>query len=1183
MTSRTPHIDHLWQDGRWLEPLGTRYFRMDERDLEDMADFAVEFAQLLTLFDDRNQAVPKEQGWRAFFAGELSFLLARIVVFARKQKDGCGANGPDQLTRLADWCEAVAVLEGQTSRDALTEGFCQTVQNALRAEFGKILRPVTLDSTSTSTLEQLLRVLRNVADSNNPDLHHAARRVIIGLGQVARKTLPLVLNSKSDHPPHAGLFLSFLQLLDVSKAQLNQITERHLQYYYETVLGLSPNPPVPHDSWLVLTVSPKVGVVDLKKGTLFVTPPSQDGKVVRFANTADTRLSRTTITARRSIWCGTDQQGNITRILAFDQRSFSDGSPFFHPSRLTHSDRQAARELGRTGIAFSSPVLGLSQGTRIIELTLRCRKGALSRALHKFQRHAALDHQGELTDEVFQHLLDWAFLFSLSTQKTLKTVQQANVDTALADEDKLVVRLVLTPDFPPIEPLRAGPFENPCLQMQFNPSAPVFGYGGFAHLQVLGAEIAVTVKDLQNLHIGPGAGAAITKPVPAFAPPAQPGSVTEFSCADLDGKRVTSLAISIEWAGLPNDLEDYYAPYAEATRNNSFEGRFDLHSKDFSDPRSTGNVPLFTAPDSNLLNLKRTYSLNLLQQGRLTDPRLTLTLTAPGYGFGAPLYSGLLAATLLKNARGGQTLRAWITGKKPAPVPAPPPPVQPKIASGILEFNAVADSVTGDLEIWSLCPFHQPTLTANPYLSGLEFPDRSALFLDLEGGAVGTPVSVLFQLRDARRARYAGTLDKANPDLSWCYLASDGWKAFPQANVILDETENLSQTGRVEIMIPTDAASDQVIRLALTAPAGRTPMTDIVGLSTNAIRVTQQIEPGDDPSTGSVKPITQPENQIPGVQKIEQPVAASGGRAAESQRDFRTRVNERLRHKDRAICAKDYEQLILQKFPDIYEAKVFGPGQGGLGIVVAPTSGRRDQVRGPIVPLGRRHQIASYLNGLSAGWSSPVNVVNPSYEPVRLFVSIALGRDAARDDAVERIKLETRKAIAPWMLDAKLPMAIGTGQIDLGELRKTLHALPGVTQVTGLSLVQFYRSEPMTPELDQHGLKDTAGASAGSETSLHCATPSSVLWPDPEMQIELLPATRSIGSLAVNRDLHSPGTDQQILWLADPALIPRRPQRIGIGALQIGRTFTVIDPDDARPPSSTLLLRDSDRSPHPFA
>ena len=55
----------------------------------------------------------------------------------------------------------------------------------------------------------------------------------------------------------------------------------------------------------------------------------------------------------------------------------------------------------------------------------------------------------------------------------------------------------------------------------------------------------------------------------------------------------------------------------------------------------------------------------------------------------------------------------------------------------------------------------------------------------------------------------------------------------------------------------------------------------------------------------------------PEIKSVEQPYSSFGGKEAENEKDFYIRISERLRHKNRASSAWDYEHLVLEAFPQI--------------------------------------------------------------------------------------------------------------------------------------------------------------------------------------------------------------------------------------------------------------------------
>lgn len=100
--------------------------------------------------------------------------------------------------------------------------------------------------------------------------------------------------------PHLVLFLTFLELLEHSRTQLNQFTRRHLEYYYRDILQLTARPAEP-DQVHVL--------IDLARG--------QDALLVP----AGTALLAGKDAAGRDLWYQTDQDQIATRAQVAELKS----------------------------------------------------------------------------------------------------------------------------------------------------------------------------------------------------------------------------------------------------------------------------------------------------------------------------------------------------------------------------------------------------------------------------------------------------------------------------------------------------------------------------------------------------------------------------------------------------------------------------------------------------------------------------------------------------------------------------------------------------------------------------------------------------------------------------------------------------------------------------------------------
>jgi hypothetical protein len=77
---------------------------------------------------------------------------------------------------------------------------------------------------------------------------------------------------------------------------------------------------------------------------------------------------------------------------------------------------------------------------------------------------------------------------------------------------------------------------------------------------------------------------------------------------------------------------------------------------------------------------------------------------------------------------------------------------------------------------------------------------------------------------------------------------------------------------------------------------------------------------------------------IPYVVGVTNPVAASGGAAPERPEEVRERGAQSLRHRGRAVSARDYEWLAREASPEVARARCLAGARGGVSLLVIPRS-----------------------------------------------------------------------------------------------------------------------------------------------------------------------------------------------------------------------------------------------------
>jgi len=228
------------------------------------------------------------------------------------------------------------------------------------------------------------------------------------------------------------------------------------------------------------------------------------------------------------------------------------------------------------------------------------------------------------------------------------------------------------------------------------------------------------------------------------------------------------------------------------------------------------------------------------------------------------------------------------------------------------------------------------------------------------------------------------------------------------------------------------------------------------------------------------------------VKSVTQPYQAFGGRPTETASAFATRISERLRHKDRAIALWDYEHLVLEAFPSIYQARClnhtrYEPNSNGTGIYRELAPGHvtvvtipdlalpnpRDPLR-PYTSLRVLGEIERFLAGRMSCFAR-LHVQNPQFEEVRVDLRVRLRDGVDETFHVNELKREITRFLSPWAFrgDARPTF---NGKVYKSVLVNFIEERPYVDYVADMRL--FHR--PPGATLDGPDLDEIAGSYAVS-------------------------------------------------------------------------------------------------------
>ena len=207
---------------------------------------------------------------------------------------------------------------------------------------------------------------------------------------------------------------------------------------------------------------------------------------------------------------------------------------------------------------------------------------------------------------------------------------------------------------------------------------------------------------------------------------------------------------------------------------------------------------------------------------------------------------------------------------------------------------------------------------------------------------------------------------------------------------------------------------------------------------------------------GSISGLADPLAQVKAVQ---QPYSSFGGKRPELTRGFYTRVSERLRHKNRALTAWDYEHIVLEAFPAIYKVKCLPVGTSPdprqediIQVVVIPNI----QGKQPFDPFEPKlpADVLQSIEGVLVTHAPPgarLKVTNPTYVQLKARLGIRLRQDANPGYYKNLLNLELQRYLAPWAYDHSAEIVFG-GKINASLIVNFLEGRPYVDYVAGIKL-----------------------------------------------------------------------------------------------------------------------------------
>lgn len=913
-------------------------------------------------------------------------------------------------------------------------------------------------------------------------------------------------------PPHLGLAAAFAELLGEPVATVDGFTARHHDFYLREVLRLAPRAPVPDRAIARVELKPRVGAVVLEPTHRFTAGKDASGVERLYAPARQTIIQQAQVQSLRTVT--RDSAGQLRSApVANSADGLGKELPATAPSWAPFG--ADTHPVARLGFGLGSPALRLREGTRTIAVTLGL--------------------EG-LPDSLPAGFWDSAFEVLLTGPKGWIGPR---VLTPTRSGQTLRFTLTLSPEDPPVvdydgavHGLSVGP-PAPLMQVLLVSQPGLRTWADLDGVALQTAQLQVTVQGLSPSALENDHGTLNPKkPCQPFGPVPVRGALLHVGCDEALSKRVTALTLTVTWKGVPDqNLATWYAGYpTKVTSNTWFKAL--MRFVDASGAAVEKPVELFDSthaaekpvrwsteqaapPKFQVTDAARLYTLTRIAQpwalsrayGRklqvpfLRAASLAPPETKPGF-VTVQLQSSLLHQEYRKRFT-ELVLDAAVNQKAVALINEPYTPTMAGIQlsytaqTDVVDFNSAAedDLVSDEVQLYHLDCFGQhrehghiraqlpwaskgPIPLLPPHAGGGDSAAGGELLIGLGPLEPGASASLHVQVLD-------GSADptQSRATIRWHVLAQNHWRALTDTERALDTTNSLLRSGIVQLLVPTEATTDNTLLPAgliwfkASVDAATGAVCRLLEVANNAVELVF-VDQGNDPGhlAAPLPPgsITRMKTPIAAVKAVKQPYASFGGAATEDDGSFRLRVSERLRHRGRAITAWDYERLVLAQFPQIHRVKClpharpgawFAPGH--LTLVLVPDL-RNQNAPNPLRPMVDADTLTSVGDWLRAermGYFPQVHVTNASFHRVRLDFKVRFRRGLEFNTSRARLEQDLKAALSPWAFDSTQALSFG-GRVVRSVLLDFVEDLDYVEFVTDFKLLSL--PDGATAGKDQH-------------------------------------------------------------------------------------------------------------------
>ncbi len=358
------------------------------------------------------------------------------------------------------------------------------------------------------------------------------------------------LAGKACLPPHIALWQSFMNIYDHDQKLMNNITQRHLDFYYGSVLRLSKNEPIPDKAHVLFELKKNATNTLIPTGASLLAGKDNTKVDLHYKLSHDIIVNASKVVQLKSLFVNPVNKNFIHHANVANSGDGLGGALDKTNPRWSAFGKSSL-PVAQIGFCLAGKVLKMKEGDRSIKVTLNL-KGLSVAAKNK-----------ALTTNLF--------LVSLTGEKGWIGPKTVSVEFTSADnlQFNVIVEFVVSKDESAVveyDPAIHGHdfnTTNPLMQILINNEKSDFGYKDLLEAELLDATIEVTVNNLKDLELQNDLGSVdAKKPFFPFGPSPDVNANFTIKSEEAFTKRLKEFSINVDWKNIPaTNLSTYFAGY----------------------------------------------------------------------------------------------------------------------------------------------------------------------------------------------------------------------------------------------------------------------------------------------------------------------------------------------------------------------------------------------------------------------------------------------------------------------------------------------------------------------------------------------------------------------------------------------------------------------------------------------